>query len=201
MLWQQKEGGFKSYYKPVRMEKTDDKEKLEWFALSAPHRREMEAQRLLEKNNVRCFIPMITTVVTIGNKKQRRLVPAISNLVFAQSTREKLQEIKQGIPYIQYKVNTEEGRHVPIIVPDRQMDQFIAISQINDDRIIYLSPDEINLSKGTRVRIIGGAFNNIEGVFIKIKGKRSKRVVVMVSSIAAVATAEIEPEYIQVLKD
>ncbi len=183
------------------MEKNDEKEKLEWFALSAPHRREMEAQRLLEKNHIRCFIPMITTVVTIGNRKQRRLVPAISNLVFAQSTRERLQDIKQGISYIQYKVNTEEGRHVPIIVPDRQMDQFISICELRDEHVIYLSPDEINLSKGTHVRIIGGTFNNIEGIFVKLKGKRSKRVVVLVSGIAAVATAEIEPAYIQVIEE
>lgn len=182
------------------MESNDETQKLEWFALSAPHRREMEAQRLLEKNKIRCFIPMSTSVVTIGGKKQRRLVPAVSNLVFAQTTRDILQTVKRGIPYIQYKVNTENGRNVPIIVPDRQMDQFIAICQIQNEKIIYLSPDEINLSKGTRVRVIGGAFNNIEGVFLKLKGKRQKRVVVLVSGVAAVATAEIEPEYIQVIE-
>ena len=182
------------------MEINDNTQKLEWYALSAPHRREMEAKRLLEKNKIRCFIPMSTSVVTVGGKKQRRDVPAVSNLIFAQSTRTNLQHVKSGIPYIQYKVNTENGRNVPIIVPDRQMEQFIAISEIRNEKIIYLSPDEINLSKGTRVRVIGGAFNNIEGVFIKLKGKRQKRVVVLVSGVAAVATAEIEPEYIQVIE-
>lgn len=182
------------------MESDENKPKLEWYALSAPHRREMEAQRLLEKHHIRCFIPMSTTVVTISGKKQRRLVPAISNLVFAQSTREALQELKRGVPYLQYKVNKEGGQNIPIIVPDRQMDQFIAISELQNDKVIYLSPDEINLTKGTRVRIIGGTFNNIEGIFVKIKGKRQKRVVVVVSGVAAVATAEIEPEYIQVIE-
>ena len=180
-------------------ENSTEEEIKEWFALSAPHRKELEARRLLEKNNIRCFIPMVTTVVTVSGHKQRREVPAVTNLVFAYTTREHLQEVKRGIPFIQYKVNTENGKNVPITVPERQMNPFMAICQSRNEEITYLSPDEINISKGTRVKIIGGELNEVEGIFVKIRGKRSRRLVVIVPGVTAV-TAEINPDFIQVIK-
>ena len=64
---------------------------------------------------------------------------------------------------------------------------------------MYLNPDEINIAKGTPVRIIGGTFDGVEGIFVKVKGVRSKRVVVLIDGVTAVATAEIQPEYIEVV--
>ena len=66
--------------------------------------------------------------------------------------------------------------------------------------LIYLEPSMINFAKGTRVRIIGGAFDGVEGCFVKIKGVRSRRVVVEVEGLA-VATAEIEPQYIEIITE
>ena len=180
-------------------ENSAEEELRQWYALSAPHRKELEARRLLEKNDILCFIPMVTTVVTIAGHKQRRQVPAITNLVFAYTTRHHLQEVKRGIPFIQYKVNTENGRNVPITVPERQMIPFMAVSQSRSEEITYLSPDEINITKGTRVRIIGGELNDVEGIFVKVRGKRSKRLVVIIQGVIAV-TAEVNPDYIQVIK-
>ena len=67
-------------------------------------------------------------------------------------------------------------------------------------RLIYLQPDEINLAQGTRIRIHGGEFNGYEGVFIKLKGKRNKRVVVDIDNLIALAV-EISPELIEVIKE
>ena len=52
----------------------------------------------------------------------------------------------------------------------------------------YFSPDEINVAKGTKVRIHGGQFNGLEGTFIKVKGARDRRVVVEVSGVIVLAT-------------
>lgn len=180
------------------MESNEKEEILEWFAMSAPHRKEMEAKKLLERNNVECFIPMCTTIVTIRNRKERRLLPAISNLVFAHTSREKIQDIKRGISYLQYKVNKENGHNVPITVPEHEMQQFIAFCEVRSESIIFLSPDEVDLEKGTPVRIIGGEFDGQTGTFVKIKGKREKRVVVRVRNVAAAAVS-VKPSYLQVI--
>lgn len=173
-----------------------------WYAMSAPYRKEFEAQRLLDSKGVRNFLPLQYRIFTTkSGKKVRRLVPVISNLLFAYAPRTLLQDIKTTAPFLQYRTRPENGRNIPIVVPENQMKQFIAVCETYNDRLIYLQPDEINLAKGTRVRVIGGVFDGVEGVFVKVKGARCKRVVVLVNGVTAVATAEIEPEYIEVLKE
>lgn len=79
------------------------------------------------------------------------------------------------------------------------MEQFIRVSRTGDDGLVYLKPEEINLGKGTRVRILGGAFDGVEGLFLKVKGRRSRRVVVLVDHVSAVAVSEVSPDLIEVL--
>lgn len=185
----------------MTVESNDNNEKLFWFALSAPYRKEMEAKKLLEKNSIECFIPMRYVVINTIGGKIRKLVPAISNLVFARTTKKEIQRVKTGVTFIQYKVRREKGKNVPLTVPEHEMQQFITVCSAAVEDIEFLSPDELNIKKGTPVRIIGGTFDGVEGVFIKLKGKRKKHVVVMIDTLAAVAVAEINPDFIQVIKD
>ena len=66
--------------------------------------------------------------------------------------------------------------------------------------LIYFQPEELNLSKGTKVRITGGDFEGQEGVFLKVKGARDRRVVIAIQGIIAVAMATIHPDLIEVIK-
>ena len=59
---------------------------------------------------------------------------------------------------------------------------------------------EIQLEKGERVRVHGGAFDMVEGVLLKVKGKRSKRVVIKIPGVTAIAASYIEPDLIEILK-
>lgn len=172
-----------------------------WFALSAPFSKEMEAKRFLERHSIETYIPMHYRLVQQRDGRKRRVLqPAVTNLIFAHTTRERLQEVKTGVQFIQYKTNTFEGKNIPIVVPTEQMEQFIAVTQTMNEKLIYLKPDEVNLHKGTRVKIIGGAFNGVEGTFVKVNGARSKRVVVMLQGVTAVATAEISKDLLEVME-
>ena len=62
---------------------------------------------------------------------------------------------------------------------------------------MFFDPSEINLAKGTRVRVIGGEFEGYEGVFVKVKGARDRRVVIAIQGVMAVAMATIHPDLIQ----
>lgn len=171
-----------------------------WFAMSAPFCRELKAQQLLDKRCIESFIPMRYDVVAKkGGKKSRELVPAIHNLLFVRTTRSIIQEMKREILFLQYLTQAERGKNIPIIVPERQMQQFIAVSETNNEQLIYLKPEEINLKRGTPVRIHGGAFDGVEGIFVKVKGIRSRRVVVLIKGVTAVVTAEIQSDLIEVL--
>lgn len=172
----------------------------QWFALSAPYCREMSAKSLLENNNIETFIPMKYELVRRPfGKVEKKLVPAIHNLLFARSTKDILQQVKSGVSYIQYLVRQENGKNMPITVPDAAMEQFISVSRSMNKDLLYLSPDEICLEKGTKVRIRGGKFDGICGIFLKLKGLRNKRLVIQLDDIAAIATADISDGIIEVL--
>ena len=97
-----------------------------WFAMSAPFGRVLKAKALLDSKSVKSFVPMKYEMVSDkeGNKS-RKLVPAISNLLFAYTTKENIQSIKKNVSFLQYLVKREDDRNLPIIVPDYQMEQFI----------------------------------------------------------------------------
>lgn len=172
-----------------------------WFAMSATFGRELKAKNFLESHSVKCFIPMKYKIVSDRKGQQtRKLVPAISNLIFAYTTKSRMQTLKTGVDYLQYLTQPCNGRRIPITVPEDQMQQFITVCDTLDDKLVYLSPDEIDLAEGTHVRIVGSSFDGVEGTFIKVDRSRKKRVVVLVQGIAAVMIAEVTNGYIKVLE-
>lgn len=170
-----------------------------WFAMSAPYCKELEAKQFLDRLGIENFVPMQWQVVTHRNgKKSRDLVPAIHNLIFVRTTRPIIQKVKTGVKFLQYRTQPENGKNVPIIVPDDEMYRFIAVTDTFDKQLVFMRPDEIDLRKGTRVRVHGGIFDGVEGVFVKVAGRRNRRVVVSIDQVIAV-TAEISPDLIEVL--
>ena len=174
-------------------------EPLYWYAMSVPYNRVLKVKAMLDSERIECFVPMRYEVRTVRGHKTRQYVPAVSNLLFVHTTDSRLKMFKQTTTFLQYLVYRADGVSRKIIVPDAQMEQFIRVSRTCDDGLVYLKPEEINLAKGTRVRILGGAFDGVEGIFLKIKGRRSRRVVVLVDHVSAVAVSEVSPDLIEVL--
>lgn len=179
----------------------DENNRIVWFAMSAPYRRELKARDYLTDIGIECFVPMTRTIVQKQGHKKSALIPAVHNLLFVHTTRNIINRIKKKIEYLQFRTFPSEGRNKPITVADRDMEQFMTVTRDRMEEIIYISPDEIDVKKGTKVRIHGGTFNGITGVLQKIKGKRNRRVVVLIEGVAAVAiNAEITPDLIEIIE-
>ena len=182
------------------MSNSNDDNKTVWFAMSAPYRRELKAKENLATLGIESFVPMTKALVERGGVKKRQIIPAIHNLIFVHTTKEIIKSAKQSIDYLQYRTRPFNGKNQPIIVPNKEMEQFIAVSNARIEDITYIQPGEIDIEKGTKVRIHGGTFDGTEGIYIKLKGKRNRRVVVLIEGLAAVAiNAEISPDYIEIL--
>ena len=78
------------------------------------------------------------------------------------------------------------------------MDSFIKVASQYDENISYYRPSEINLQKGTRVRIHGGKFDGVKGIFMQVRDKRNRRIVIMLEGVIAV-TAEVDPDLVEVI--
>ena len=57
--------------------------------------------------------------------------------------------------YFQYRYRRGGRQAEPLIIPDSQMEQFINAVK-GSERPIYFTPQELNIDKGTRIRIHGG---------------------------------------------
>ena len=79
------------------------------------------------------------------------------------------------------------------------MKPFITVCETYNENLVYLAPDEINLEKGTPVRIIGSTFDGVEGTFVKVAPGKRRRVFVMVEGLIGVMLTQISDGYIQVL--
>ena len=165
-----------------------------WFAIRVTYNREMKVKRELDSLHIENFLPMKYRIIVRGEKKIKELVPAIHNLIFVYITPEDLKSYKAttALP-IRYIMNRETRE--PIVIPEQQMQNFIAVAGNPTEQIVYLDPDVSNFKKGDKVKIIGGVFEGAEGYFMRIKGDR--RVVVCINGIAAVATAFIHPSLVK----
>lgn len=176
------------------------KEEIHWYALRITYSRELALKQFLDAEQVENFVPMRYEYVTRQERRIRKLVPAIHNLVFIRGSRQQIDEIKEtkaAIFPLRYIMDRESRQ--PIVVPDVQMRNFIAVAGTFDQQVIYLPPTEFSMNRGDRVRITGGIFEGVEGVFVRIKGDR--RVVVSIQGVMAVATTFIHPSLIEKIEE
>ena len=160
----------------------------QWFAMRATYKREMIAKEYLEGKGIEVFVPMKREIKVVRGIKMKLTVPAINSLIFVYARKEELQQAKFGVEYLQYITRKQDGQNIPIIVPDRQMEQFRQV--VEDDTIdkIYYAPGELNITQGTKVRVHGGPMDGLEGVLMKVKGKREKQFTMEVEGTIALST-------------
>lgn len=179
------------------MNKTNKtEEQAVWYAIRVTYNREMKVKEALDQLSIKNFVPMQYKGFVRNGRMVKKLVPSVHNLIFVYIEPSRMKEFKSTTTLpIRYIMNREKRE--PIIVPQHQMDNFIAVAGTYDEQLIYLNPNPGDFSKGDRVRILGGPFEGAEGVFVRIKGDR--RVVVMIEGVVAVATTYVHPSMLEKL--
>ncbi|EYE44060.1 transcription termination factor nusG family protein, partial [Bacteroides fragilis str. S6L5] len=135
-----------------------------WYALRITYSRELAFKEYLDSRGVRNFLPMRYEYVFRGERKIRKLVPVVHNLVFVYATRSEVDEIKSTVGAslpIRYIMDRETRQ--PITIPEVQMRSFIAVAGNYDEQVVYLDPSVVSMKKGDRVRVTGGIFEGVEG--------------------------------------
>ena len=166
-----------------------------WFPMRVTYQREMKVKAELDRLEIENFIPM-TYRFTESRKQgdtelRRELVPAINNLIFVHSTKERISELKVSnelLEPLRYMIDQTAGEaHTIMTVPDKQMENFMRVASVTDDTVMFLDETTIVGKEGKRVEIMGGPFEGVTGVIRRVK--RCKRVVVELEGIACVAIA------------
>lgn len=168
-----------------------------WFAMGAPYRNELKVEEMLKSHSIEVYLPRTRKVAVKNGHKSVCECPAVGNLLFVHSSLNRINTVKPLIPRLQFKTFRRQDMNVRIVVPDEQMQDFIRVTS-EDVECRYLSPDEVDIAKGTRVRVIGGKLDGVEGVFMKVKGRRNRRLVILVEGAVAIET-EVAPDLIELL--
>jgi transcription antitermination factor NusG len=170
-----------------------------WYVLSANYRNEVKIRDDLRRLGFDCYLPMRYELKERLGKKKRLLVPAINGMVFVKSTKSALEEYitTTKLPTF-FRMSGMPGQKKPIIVPDRDMENFMRVTQQVEEQLSYFRPDEIKLRVGDKIRVHGGVFDGVEGVLMRVPGKRSKQLVVSIPEISAVAVS-LSPEVVELV--
>jgi hypothetical protein len=175
-----------------------------WYVLFAANGKAVKIKPCLEEASIEYFFPLYYKDKKIrGSERCERVaIPLLGNLIFAKSSKivldPVLKEVKLRLAIPSDLYYRDFGDKSVIVVPENQMRNFIAVAGNEKEQVIYLSNEEINLRKGTKVRITGGVFEGVEGVFMRIKG--DKRLVVSIPNLFSVATAYIPSCYVQTVE-
>lgn len=171
-----------------------------WFAMRATYRRELMAKSVLSGNSIESFVPMRYVVRIVRGKKKRLFEPAIHNIIFVHADKATIQSIKSELQYLQYMTTYRNGKRVPIVVPEKQMENFIRLTDTYDDKLMFLPYDSRLLVRGVRIRVSAGPLEGLEGHLVRFDGMRNRRVVVSIDGIVSASSASIPMEYIDILK-
>jgi len=175
-----------------------------WFPMRVTYNRELFIKRHLDQLEIENFVPMHQVWIERDGERHKELKPAIHNLIFVRSSKERLNELKQFMAEfapMRYQVRYSlDATHAPeiITVPDKQMANFMRVSSVIDDNVVYLRYEDFLNKEGKRVKVIDGNFAGVEGVVKRIK--RDRVVVVLLQDVAAVAITHLPPSYLQLLE-
>jgi transcription antitermination factor NusG len=176
-----------------------------WYVLFAANGKAVKIKPSLEEASIEYFFPIYYKDRKIrGSERYERVsLPLLGNLIFVKSSKKildpVLKEVRLKLAISSDLYYRDFCDKKVIIIPEIQMQNFIAVAGNEKEQIIYLSNEEVNIQKGTKVRIIGGVFNGVEGTFMRIKG--DKRLVVSIPTLFSVATAFIPSCFVQPIED
>lgn len=189
------------------MANEQDKKTTAWYVMRAYKNEKTAEERLSdEKYGLEHFIPKEKVLRTVNGKKVVCKVPVIHSLIFVHASQRQIVDFKlnyyNDLQFVTWKT---EDRLVYLTVPEKEMNNFIEVCEQTEKEVHFYKIDEINkgkekmdIAKGTRVRVHGGPLDQVEGYFMKIGRKRGRQLVVIIPDLLVVS-AEVEPEYIQVI--
>lgn len=169
-----------------------------WYALRVSYSRELKIQAHLQEKGIKAFVPMMWKKITSGTKQQKKLVPAVNNLCFVYWTKPEIEQYIRSFgeksPVHFYWDRTTSS---PVVIPEKAMQDFISVSSSMDEDLIYLTEISAKLHEGQSVKVKEGPFKGVEGKIVRIR--KSRRVLVELPGMLAVATTFIEPINLEII--
>ena len=134
-------------------------EQLFWYAARTRDKQELSVRETLQKLEVECFLPTRREVRQLKYRRKEVEVPVIRNLIFVHATKQQAIDLhnKFGIPIFYIADLCKRGM---LIVPDKQMHDFIMLMDLAPDSVSFNDED---LLIGSKIRVVKGQLSGLEG--------------------------------------
>ncbi len=171
----------------------NDCDTLHWYAYKIYHNKMKDFKALVSSNGFEYYTPMRN----VSNKglyeidEKPKQVPVIPSLIFIRATEAFVQSVRKN-PTSHAGVYCQPGTSEPAIIRDSDMETFIFVTTRELQTMEAIATD---FAKGDRVRITDGILKGAEGYITRVHG--TKRFVVTIEGVAAVATTFIPKQFIE----
>lgn len=170
----------------------------EWYVLSAIYKKEMAVRDELSARGYETYLPMHYEL-THGRRPKRVLRPAIHTLLFVKASRNQLREYRESThyaPYVYMRCMRRGRQWTPIVVSEKDMQNFMRLTSLEDIGLEYFRPEELRVEKGEPVKIMDGIFAGTVGNVVKLPRRRGEYLVVEIPGVT-VAAVKLKPEFVQ----
>lgn len=173
-----------------------------WFVFRATYGREAMARDIIDHEGVRTYLPMRHEKTDTDGNTKTNLKPLLPNLLFVHCTPMQANHFVRSHPelpkflryYYNHLVLNPDGTNPPLTVPDKEMDNFIRLTTVDNKHIKVVNPTACRFRSGDRVRVTQGAFEGVEGRVARVAGQQ--RVVIILDGLCAIATAYIPSNFL-----
>lgn len=174
---------------------------VQWHVMRVSYHREQKVSDYLTPLGWECYVPQKTVLVldAEGNST-KRVVDLLPNIIFIKASWRMLYELKSSLPHdypLHYIIDHTKPGNVPLVVPDKMMEDFIHYTTQHADSLLWLDHPEDVFTKGRRVRVVFGPLAGCEGYVLRIK--RNKRFVLSLNGFvsAAVMNADCRHDWME----
>ncbi|NDV64974.1 UpxY family transcription antiterminator [Bacteroides sp. 224] len=164
-----------------------------WFAARTRRDQEFAVRDALKKLNVEYFLPTRKIVRELKYRRKMVEVPVIRNVIFVRATKDRACSIANDYG-VQLFYMKDLSTHSMLVVPDRQMKDFMFVMDIAPDGV---SVETEPFTVGEKVRVVKGDFCGIEGELMSIANKT--HVMIRIPQVMAV-TVRVPKRFVEKVK-
>ncbi len=169
-----------------------DMEKQSWYAIRTLHNKASVVRTIAQHEHVECYTPQREVEEVVDGEVRLHRIDIMPSLLFLYTTPSFIGRLRVAtndniLPY------SEPGTTKLYAIADAEMERFRFVARTAATTIEPI--DGSTLDATARVRITGGIFRGMEGHIKRVHG--TKRFVVSIEGVAAIATTYIPKEYIE----
>lgn len=165
------------------MDQLNENNNLHWYAVKVFKNLMTPIRRALEEDKVCYFIPS----------------EVITSLALVHCTEEYIKVFEQYHFSQLWVYSTRGPKRMPLMIPDQEVEIFMFVCTSGQQGLTFLGDDKPEYHMGDRVRVTDGPFKGAEGHIKRIK--KDRRLIVSIHGVAAVATAFIHPQFLEVINE